>query len=232
MKAKFSRTALALALACVAFCNPARAVTNVFFSAFQTATVVTTNMNSATIRSGAYLFTYTTDGFWSASPGGPPTGRFQPVLWPAGVDAQAITTGPLLGSSASITVQRVDGLPFDLQSFTGKLLGNTAGAGAAFELMPQLKGQDAFQNPLTYDATGIAGNSFTYAPALTGYDTYIISLWIDFALTQLTVADASAPPLISVAKSSPIQLALRWPTNCVGYTLQQDRKSTRLNSSH
>src|SRR5690242_19207769 len=145
------RLALASALACA---SPAMALTNQFFNPYQTATVLASNITSTTITSRAYLFTYSVDGWWSASPGGPPTGRFQSVLWPAGIDAQAITTGPTLGTSASITIQRLDGQPFDLLSFTGKILGNTAGAGAAFELMPQLNGTDALPNPLTYDATG------------------------------------------------------------------------------
>lgn len=186
-------------------------------------------MTSTTISSGAYLFTYTVDGWWSAYPGGPPTGRLTPVTWPAGVDAQAITTGPTLGTSASLTLRRVDGQPFDLRSFTGKILGNTGGAGAAFEIMPQLNGQDALINPIMYDATGYAGSSFSYAPALTGYDTYIISLWMDFALTQLTVADASGLPTMRISATLTNSAVLNWPTNCAGYTLQQ---AISLNSTN
>ncbi|HEY5913021.1 MAG TPA: hypothetical protein VJA21_20720 [Verrucomicrobiae bacterium] len=208
--------------------SPSPAMTNVFFNAYQTATVVATNMTATTIRSRGYLFTYSVDGWWSAYQGGPPTGRLQPVLWPAGVDAQTITAGPSgppsQQTSASIAIRRGDGQPFDLQAFTGKILGNTAGAGASFELMPQLNGNDAFPNPLMYDATGYAGQSFVYAPMLTGYDTYVLSLWMDYALTQLTVADASVvtEPALAISMTSSNYLQLTWPTNASDFTLLEN----------
>jgi hypothetical protein len=220
---------LAIAAAVVlggAWSSPA--VTNTFFSPYQTATVVTTNMTSTTIRSRGYLFTYSVDGWWSAWPGGPPTGRLQPVHWPDGVDAQAITadaSGPLSQqTSAQISIRRVDGQPFDLQTFTGRILGNTAGAGAAFELMPQFNGNDTFPDPLTYDATGYAGQSFAYAPMLTGYDTYNLSLWMDYALTQLTVSDPGAitQPELQISATSSNYFRLSWPTNSADFTLLQN----------
>jgi len=202
--------------------------TNAFFEAYQAATLGASNVTSTTISSRGYLFTYSVDGWWSASPGGPPTGRFQTVFWSNGLDAQTITTdpsGPLSQQgSASITIRRVDGQLFDLQSFTGKILGNTAGAGASFELMPQLNGNDAFPNPLTYDASGYAGQSFGYAPMLTGYDTYILNLWMDYALTQLTVADAGVitQPKLEIAKTSSNYFRLSWPNNSPDFTLLQN----------
>src|SRR6185436_168118 len=113
-----------------------------------------------------------------------------------GVQAQAITTGPLLGSGANITLKRADGKLFDLRAFTGKILANTGGAGAQFEIMPQLNGNDAFANPVMFDATGYAGQSFAHTPALSGYDTYRIHLWVDWAVTALTLIDTNpaAPP--------------------------------------
>ncbi len=205
---------------------PASAVTNHFFHAGLIATLVSSNMSSATISSSGYYFTYSLDNWWSATPGGPPTGRFQSVLWPDGVDAQTITTGPTgpltQQISASITFSRVDGQLFDFQSFTGQILGNTAGAGASFEIMPQLNGQDMLPNPLTFDATGYAGSSFTYSPALSGYDSYTLSLWMDFALTQLTVADASLPPALLISAAPTNQVRLSWPANASGYLLQQN----------
>ena len=204
------------------------AVTNVFFSQYQTAAVVSTNMTSATIRSRGYLFTYSVDGWWSASPGGPPTGRFQTVLWPNGVDAQTLTadaSGPLSQQiGASITIRRVDGQTFDLWTFTGKILGNTAGAGAVFELMPQLNGNDAFANPLTYDATGYAGQSFSYAPTLSGYDTYILSLWMDYGLMQLTVSDSSivTEPVLQLSQTSSNRVCVSWRANSVDFTLLEN----------
>ena len=116
----------------------------------------------------------------------------------------------------------MDGQPFELRSFTGKLLANTAGAGGSFEIMPQLNGQDAFPNPLMFDATGYAGNTFAHNPALSGYDTYTIHLWVDYALIQLTVADASLPPTLDISFPATNQVRLSWPTNSSGYSLQQN----------
>lgn len=194
--------------ACLMGASAAQAVTNVFFTGSQTATLLVSNINSVTIQSGDYRFTYSADGYWSSG-GGTPTGRFFSVFWPTGVQAQAITAGPLLGTGANITLTRADGKPFDLQAFTGKILLNTAGAGGAFEIMPQLNGNDAFNNPLPYDCTGYAGASFPYTTALAGYDTYQIHMWGDFALTALTLIDTNPPvppaPSFTIAVSvSPV----------------------------
>ncbi|HZR17996.1 MAG TPA: hypothetical protein VFE51_11925 [Verrucomicrobiae bacterium] len=188
--------------------SPAFAVTNYFFNPSQAATVVVSNIYAVTVQSGDYRFTCSADGYWSSG-GGTPTGRFFSILWPTGVQAQAITAGPLLGNGANITLQRADGKLFDLQAFTGKILLNTAGAGGAFEIMPQLNGNDAFNNPLTYDCTGYAGASFPYTTALSGYDTYQIHMWGDFALTALTLIDTNPPvppaPNFTIATSvSPV----------------------------
>jgi hypothetical protein len=195
-----SRTANALRLPLLAIgaafalgaASPVFAVTNTFFNASQTATLLVSNINAVTIQSGDYRFTYSADGYWSSG-GGPPTGRFFSIFWPNGVQAQAITTGPLLGTGANITLKRPDGKPFDLWDFTGKILLNTAGAGGAFEIMPQLNGNDALLNPLQYDCSGYAGMSFSYHTALTGYDTYQIHMWGDYALTALTLIDTNPP---------------------------------------
>jgi len=194
--------------ACLLGSSAAQSVTNVFFNASQTATLIVSNINAITIQSGDYRFTYSVDGYWSSG-GGTPTGRFFSVFWPDGVQAQAITAGPLLGTGANIRLARADGKPFDLQAFTGKILLNTAGAGGAFEIMPLLNGNDAFPNPLQYDCTGYAGQSFAYTPALAGYDTYQIHMWGDFALMALTLIDTNPPiqpaPNFSIATSvSPV----------------------------
>jgi hypothetical protein len=182
----------------------ARAVTytNVFFTASQTRTVVASSINEVTIRSGDYLFTYSVDGYWSPVQGGQPTGRFFSVNWPAGVQAQSITAGPLLGKGANIRLERADGKKFDLKAFTGKILLNTAGAGAAFEIMPLVDGEDAFNDPLQYDCTGYGGASFSYTPSLVNYDTYKIHMWGDFALTALTLIDSNPPLSFNIAASS------------------------------
>jgi hypothetical protein len=179
-------------LGLLAVASPALAATNYFFSPSQTATLIVSNINAVTIQSGDYRFTYSADGYWSPG-GGAPTGRFFSILWPTGVQAQAITAGPLLGTGANITLKRADGKVFDLQAFTGKILLNTAGAGGAFEIMPLLGGNDAFPNPVAFDCTGYAGMSFTNTTALSGYDTYKIHMWGDFALLALTLIDTNPP---------------------------------------
>ena len=97
---------------------PAFASTNEFFNGSQIAGLVVSNINAVTIQSGDYRFTCSADGYWSSG-GGAPTGRFFSIFWPTGVQAQAITAGPLLGKGANITLQRADGKIFDLQAFTG-----------------------------------------------------------------------------------------------------------------
>jgi hypothetical protein len=193
MKTKMRFMNLAALCACLLTVPAAQGVTNVFFTGSQTATLIVSNINDVTIQSGDYRFTYSADGYWSSG-GGPPTGRFFSVFWPTGVQAQAVTTGPLLGTGANITLKRADGKKFDLQVFTGTILLNTAGAGAAFEIMPQINGNDALLDPLQYPCIGYAGASFSYnTPALTNYDTYKIHMWGDFALTALTLIDTNPP---------------------------------------
>lgn len=187
------RIRLIAVVVCLLHVATAHAVTNVFFNSSQTATVLMTNMTSTTIRSGDYLFTYSVDGYWSSYQGGPPMGRFFSVFWPTGVQAQAITAGPTAGNGADITIKRVDGKPFDLWSFTGKLLANTAGAGGAFEIMPQCGGVDAANNPLMFDATGYAGQSFTNLVMYRTNDTYKFHLWNEWAMMALTLVDTNPP---------------------------------------
>ncbi len=206
MKAPLTSSKYVLAVCtCLLGAPVTQAVTNVFFNASQTSTLVVSNITAVTISSGDYLFTYSADGYWSAG-GGTPTGRFFSIFWPTGVQAQAITAGPLLGTGANIILKRADGRLFDLEAFTGKILLNTAGAGGAFEIMPQLNGNDAFNNPLQYDCTGYSGASFSYTTSLGGYDTYQIHMWGDFALTALTLIDTNPPvppaPSFTVAVSA------------------------------
>ena len=180
-------------LAALTLAPTAPAVTNVFFNGSQTATLLVSNINAVTIQSGDYRFTYSADGYWSPVVGGPPTGRFFSVFWPTGVQAQAITAGPLLGNGANLTIQRADGKPFDLRAFTGRILANTAGAGGAFEVTPMLGGNDATNAPFLYDATGYSGQSFSYTPMFQHFDTYKVHLWVDWALTALTLVDTNPP---------------------------------------
>jgi hypothetical protein len=63
-----------------------------------------------------------------------------------------------------------------------------------------LNGQEPFADPFYFDVTGVYGQSFSYdtspnpygstAP-LVGYDTYIVGLSLDYALTALTLTDPS-----------------------------------------
>lgn len=196
MKMKLRVMRLVVLGGCLLGVPAAHAVTNFFFTGSQAATVVSSNINAITIQSGDYRFTYFVDGWWSASPGGTPTGRFFSVFWPTGVQAQAITAGPSVGTGANIIIKRADGKPFDLWAFTGKLLANTAATGAAFEIMPQINGEDALNDPVMFDCSGYGGQSFPHTPRLIGYDTYKLHLWVDWALTALTLIDTNpvAPP--------------------------------------
>lgn len=176
--------------ASVAFCN-----------SDQVATLVASGATSDTISSEGYLFTYTRDKLFTGGLGGGPIGRPLRVSWPEGVEAQAVTAGPNPGK-AKITIERVDGDIFDLTAFSAKLLANTAGAGGTFEVVPFLDGEEALANPVTYDATGIAGNVFSYDTSpnplgstvlLTGFDKYTIDLYVDFAIVGLTLEGAPVP---------------------------------------
>lgn len=171
----------------------ANTYTNFFFTGSQTATLISSNANAVTIQSGDYRFTYSVDGLWAACPSCATTGRFFSVFWPTGVQAQAITAGPLVGQGANITIKRADGKPFDLWKFTAKLLASTGGAGGAFEITPQLSGNDDPNAPYTYDATGGSGQSFSYTPNLRTNDTYKIHLWNEWAMTSLTLLDTNPP---------------------------------------
>jgi hypothetical protein len=191
---------VAAAVSCCFSNTPADAETTVFFDSCQIATVVASGVTSDTVSSRGYLFTYTRDKLFTGGTG-QPIGRPVRVPWPAGVEAQAVTTPPpgVTDYKARITLQRVDGNVFDLPAFTAKLLANTAGAGGSIEIMPVVNGEDAFNDPLYFDATGYYGQTFSYDTSpnpwgstalLTGFDTYKIGLYVDFALIALTLQSA------------------------------------------
>jgi len=207
-------------LGLLAVASPALAVTNYFFNASQTATLVVSNINAVTIQSGDYLFTYSVDGYWSSG-GGPPTGRFFTIFWPTGVQAQAITAGPTT-SGARIDIKRQDGQLFAIGSFTAQLLANTYGAGGSWEIMPLLNGEDAVPNPFMYNASGYYGQNFSYnTPELTGFDAYKITLYVDYAFMSLTVVDASLPPpQLDLFQVAPDLIELSWPAGAAGYALE------------
>jgi hypothetical protein len=181
---------------------PAEAAMMQFFDPSQVAVPVTSGATSDTVASDGYLFTFTRDKLFTGGLGGGPIGRQVRVPWPDGVEAQSVTT-PAPGAKASITLKRQDGDVFDLTAFTAKLLANTSGAGGSIEVMPLLNGEDGLPNPVMFSATGNYGQSFSYnesSPSyvgsttpLKGFDTYQIGLYVDFAITGLTLEGAPVP---------------------------------------
>ena len=202
--------------------HAALGVTTAFFDSSQTTNWVASETTSDTLRSEGYLFTITRDKLFTGGVGlTNPIGRAIRIPWPTGLEAQAVTTGPVL-SGAKITIQREDGQTFAIESFTNKLLANTAGAGGAFEIMPLLHGEDGLPDPLAYDASGMYGNSFTYhTPELAGFDAYIMTLYVDYALMSLTVVDASLPPpALEIVQGGATSVQLAWPMSAAGYALE------------
>jgi len=193
---------VAAVVCCVVSGAPAHADTTAFFANCQVYTPVASGVTSDTISSNGYLFTYTRDKLFTGGTG-QPIGRQVRVPWPSGVEAQAVTTPPQ-GSTdykARLTLTRVDGQVFALPAFTFKLLANTGGAGGTLEIMPMLNGEDGFADPIYFDATGYYGQSFSYDTSpnpwgstrlLTGFDTYKIGLYVDFAFVAMTL-DSTAP---------------------------------------
>lgn len=183
---------------------PVHAVTTTFFDASQTMTLVASSTTSDTINTEGYLFTYTLDKLFTGGVGlTTPIGRTQLVQWPTGLHAQAVTSGPVTGP-AQITIQRVDGGAFDLDALNFKLLANTWATGADLEITPMLDGNDGPQ--VFLDASGSYSNTFSYSQTLSdyrgfntstlkGYDTYNLSLFVDFALTGVTLTDPSLLPV-------------------------------------
>jgi hypothetical protein len=195
----------------------ARAAVTTFFDNTQVATLVSTGTTSDTISSEGYQFTYTRDKLFTGGIGlTNPVGRTVRVPWPQGVEAQAVTVGPSMGGGR-IVLERVDGAPFALSAFTARLLANTAGAGGQIEIMPILDGEDAFKDPLYFDATGFYGSVFSYntspnhlgsTSTMTNFESYIITLYVDFALTALTLGHEAPvvnepPPLLLGAGGGP-----------------------------
>lgn len=187
---------LAALLACLPPQEAPAGVT-VFFSPSQQSTLISTNATSDTISSEGYVFTYTRDKLFTGG-GTNRIGRPVRIPWPDGLEAQYVTAGPNPGK-AKITIRRADGAVFDLAAFTAHLLAN-AGAGRAIEIVPLLGGEEPLGDPLYFDVSGNYGNEFSYdsspnylgsTAALTNYDTYVISLTLDYALTALTLESAA-----------------------------------------
>jgi hypothetical protein len=225
MNTKFSRrTAPASALAAVLLIvaiTPAVAVTNVFFSSSQTTNLLNSGVTSDTISSEGYLFTVTRDKLFTGGVGlTNPIGRTIRIPLPTGLEAQAVTAGPSPGG-AKIVIKRQDGQVFDVLAFSARLLANTAGAGAAFEIMPLLNGEDGAPDPFMFNATGYAGSQFTYAtPGLAGFDEYKITLYVDFALMSLATVDDSPPPPRLDMFAGATSITIRWAIDATAYILE------------
>lgn len=181
----------------LAACGVAPAAVTVFFDGSQSYTLVSSGTNADTIESEGYLFTYTLDKLFTGGVGmTEPIGRSSQVSWPDGLHAQAITTGPSTGVGANLTVSRVDGQVFDINAMTFQLWANTAGAGGTLEVMPLLDGEDLYNDPVMFGATGYYSQIFSYADGggyqssttlLKGADAYKMHLYVDWALRSLTV---------------------------------------------
>jgi hypothetical protein len=181
------------------------AATVKFFEDWQIAIPVSSGTTSDTVNCDGYQFTYTRDKLFTGG-GTEPIGRYVRMPWPQGVESQAVTAGPN-PSKATIRLQRMDSEVFDLTAFTANLLANTGAAGGAIEIMPSLNGEDGFADPLAFSATGSAGQSFSFdesTPSYLGntsplknFDRYTITLYVDFALTGLTLQDAFAAPRLA-----------------------------------
>lgn len=210
---------IAVVIAIVFRTYAGQAATTVFFNSSQTTNLVASGTTSDTISSEGYLFTFTRDKLFTGGIGlTNPIGRAERVRWPQGLEAQAVTTGPVL-SKARMDIKRQDGDLFAIESFEMQLLGNTGGAGAAIEVMPMLNGEDGRPDPYMYDATGYYGQHFTYnTPELKGFDAYKINLYVDWALIRLTVVDAR--PVLGIAPVAEGLFEISWSTNALGYRLE------------
>lgn len=211
----------------ILFPVPTRAVTTILFNASQTISLVATNMNTDTYATEGYLFTLSRDKLFTGGYGlTNPVGRPTPINWPTGLTAQAITVGPNMGG-ARIDLTRADGQPFSIPYFVFRILGSTAGAGAMLEIMPLINGEDALPDPLMYQATGFYGQTFSNStPELANYDAYKITLYMDFAMLNLSLVDPSAPPpSLSLSPSTNGQISLSWQSDTnwiLQETLQMD----------
>lgn len=86
--------------------------------------------------------------------------------------------------------------------------------------MPLLNGEDGVPNPFMYDATGFYGSTFSYTtPELNSFDAYKFTLYVDFALMELTVVDASLPsPVLGIMPLSSAFVQLSWSTNYADFS--------------
>ncbi len=196
MKSAHFRALAIITLSCaVLFSRSALAVTATFFDSTQTATK-SSGVTSDTIETEGYRFTFSLDKHFT---GGTGTETGRPELYkfpfeagvPIGLHAQALTASDPT-ANAQLSISRVDGNVFDLNALIFRLLASTSGAGAAMEITPVFQGTEG--QMVSLDATGFYGSTFSYSTPLVGYDTYNLSLYVDFALTGITLTDATVAP--------------------------------------
>jgi hypothetical protein len=196
------RVILLIAAASLAQTHPIHATMIDFFDASQSYALVESGTTFDTVLTEGYLITYTRDKLFTGGLEGGPIGRPVSIDWPTGLQAQAVTAGPNPGV-AKFMIRRLDVDVFDMPAFTFKLLANTFGTGASVEIMPKLDGEDAFADPVMFNASGSAGMSFSYdttTPVFLGNtstlqdsDTSDVKLFVDFAFTDLKVAGPIIP---------------------------------------
>lgn len=196
MKSAHFRALAIITLFCaVLFSRSALAVTTTFFDSTQTATK-SSGVTSDTIETEGYRFNYSLDKHFTGGTG-TETGRSELYKFPfeagvpIGLHAQALTASDPT-ANAQLSISRVDGNVFDLNALIFRLLASTSGAGAAMEITPVFQGTEG--QMVSLDATGFYGSAFSYSTTLVDYDTYNLSLYVDFALTGITLTDATVAP--------------------------------------
>ena len=216
------RGVLTLLCLCVLPVFKSRAEATFFFSATQRTNLIEEGETSDTILTEGYLFTLTRDKLFTGGVGlTNPIGRSLRIHWPNGLEAQAVTAGPNPGK-ARIDLKREDAAVFSIQSLSFELLANTFGAGASLEIMPMLNGEDALNEPLMLNATGFYGMRFDYStPTLTNYESYKITLYVDYAILALSVNDLSpARPALEINLVGSGLIELSYPLAARDYVLE------------
>jgi hypothetical protein len=221
------KSLIALILAHLCLIGSLHAVTNVLFDASQDIRLSAEGTTSDTFVTRGYRIQVTKDKLFTGGVGlTVPIGRNLRVLWPAGMEVQGVTSGPML-SKAKLTITRVDGQPFSITAFTLKLLANTYGAGGAVEVMPLIDGEDGLPDPVAFDVTGFYSMSYSFNPTQfsgQNYDSYQFTLYVDYAITSLTLVDRSpsppTPPRPMITAQAGGNAKISWPVNGYDYTLQ------------
>ena len=198
-----------IVLLALVWAGASHAATTTFMAASQPYTLDQSGTTFNVLTSQGYRFTYSQDKLFTGNLGLGPIGRSNVVSWPNGLHAQAVTIAPY--QKAHVTIERVDGNVFDIQSFSTAIYSNTAAGGANFEVGAQLAGEDLYNDPVMFEAAGYWATPYTYnrsgttgpsgvipygqnTSLLTGGDRYTINLFSDFAFTGAIFTDASVAP--------------------------------------